>query len=147
MYCGVVEVPKKKLEDVLHAAKQLQVKGLFNSANIGTNLSSMSSPNGMQNDDQAMFDQNCNKDVRAREEPNIESDCEQNLAKKLSPSNVSHVDNKELKIELLKGNTIIKKVSQVNKYVSNVSKPLPFFLPRVLKIQRTNKAIYLILMW
>ena len=33
MYCGIVEVPKKRLEDVLHAAKHLQIKGLFNSTN------------------------------------------------------------------------------------------------------------------
>ena len=116
MYCGVVEVPKKKLEDVLHAAKQLQVKGLFNSANIGNNLSSMSSPNGMLNDDEAMFDQSRNKDVRAHEEATFESDCEQHLVKKISPYDVSHDGNKELKVELVKGNTTIKKVGQVNKY-------------------------------
>ena len=33
MYCGIVEVPKKKLEEVLHAAKHLQIKGLFNTSN------------------------------------------------------------------------------------------------------------------
>ena len=32
MYCGIVEVPKKKLEDILHVAKILQVKGLYNSS-------------------------------------------------------------------------------------------------------------------
>ena len=43
MYCGVVEVPKKKLEDVLHAAKILEVKGLFNSSNHeGSNRSESS---------------------------------------------------------------------------------------------------------
>ena len=116
MYCGVVEVPKKKLEDVLHAAKQLQVKGLFNSANIGNNLSPISSPNGTQNYDEAKVDQSCNKDVRAHEEPIFESNGEPHLVKKGSPYNLSHDANKELKVELLKGNTTIKKVSQVNKY-------------------------------
>ena len=33
MYCGIVEVPKKKLEEVLQAAKHLQIKGLFNTSN------------------------------------------------------------------------------------------------------------------
>ena len=37
MYCGIVEVPKKRLEEVLHVAKQLQVKGLYNSPNCDRN--------------------------------------------------------------------------------------------------------------
>ena len=37
MYCGIVEVPKKRLEDVLHVAKQLQIKGLCNSPNCDRN--------------------------------------------------------------------------------------------------------------
>ena len=115
MYCGVVEVPKKKLEDVLHAAKQLQVKGLFNPSNIGSNLSSISSPNGIQRDDEAMLDESCDKDVRAHEGPNIDCDYEKHLVKKSSTSTVSPADSKELKANFLKGNTIIKKVSQVNK--------------------------------
>ena len=37
MYCGIVEVPKKRLEEVLHVAKQLQIKGLYNSPNCDRN--------------------------------------------------------------------------------------------------------------
>ena len=37
MYCGIVEVPKKRLEEVLHVAKQLQIKGLCNSPNCDRN--------------------------------------------------------------------------------------------------------------
>ena len=33
MYCGIVEVPRRRLDDVLHAAKVLQIKGLYNSSN------------------------------------------------------------------------------------------------------------------
>ena len=33
MYCGIVEVPRRRLDDVLHAAKILQIKGLYNSSN------------------------------------------------------------------------------------------------------------------
>ena len=43
MYCGIVEVPKKRLEEVLHVAKQLQIKGLYNSANCDRNGSLLTS--------------------------------------------------------------------------------------------------------
>ena len=43
MYCGIVEVPRRRLDDVLHAAKVLQIKGLYNSSNDEENDRSLSS--------------------------------------------------------------------------------------------------------
>ena len=52
MYCGIVEVPRRRLDDVLHAAKILQIKGLYNSSNDeGSNRSLPSSIQQNTDDD------------------------------------------------------------------------------------------------
>ena len=56
MYCGIVEVPKKRLEDVLHVAKQLQVKGLYNSSNCDRNPSSTSALIRIENEEDSVSD-------------------------------------------------------------------------------------------
>ena len=50
MYCGIVEVPRRRLDDVLHAAKVLQIKGLYNSSNDEGSDRSLSSSIHHQSD-------------------------------------------------------------------------------------------------
>ena len=56
MYCGVVEVPKKRLEAVLHVAKQLQIKGLYNTSNRDRNKTSTPSLITIESRDDLMYD-------------------------------------------------------------------------------------------
>ena len=103
MYCGVVEVPKSRLDDVLYAAKQLQIKGLVNQASLQQpKLSSTSSSSSLiriENDATTNMDHlmaNAN-DLNEPREGNM-------------PSGIPHIDHKHIEVELAKRNTVIQKV-------------------------------------
>ena len=53
IYCGIVEVPKKRLEDVLHVAKQLQIKGLYNVSTCERNKTSLPSSIRIEDEDES----------------------------------------------------------------------------------------------
>ena len=58
IYCGIVEVPKKRLEDVLQVAKQLQIKGLYSASTCERNKTSLSSSVRVEEEEELMSHQN-----------------------------------------------------------------------------------------
>ena len=72
IYCGIVEVPKKRLEDVLHVAKQLQIKGLYNASTCEKNKTSLSSLIRIEEEEESISHQSneisgCRRDGPKRE--------------------------------------------------------------------------------